>query len=72
MYAVPRGQRAGVRRRLAQGVHLPHPDITQTSGRRVTVVAGKVAITLEVEGVPGPPATRITVEIVPEAFLIVV
>ncbi len=72
VYAVPRGQRAGVRNRLPQGVHLPHPDITQTSGRRVTVVAGKGPVALEVDGVPGPPATRITVEIVPEAFMIVV
>ncbi len=72
VYAVPRAQRAGVRSRLPQGVHLPHPDITQTSGRRVTVVADKRPVGLEVDGVPGPPATRITVEIVPEAFLIVV
>jgi len=72
VYAVPRGQRAGVRSRLPQGVHVPHPDITQTAGRRVTVVAGKRPVALEVDGVPGPPATRITVEIVPEAFLIVV
>src|SRR6478609_3561955 len=72
VYAVPRAQRAGVRSRLPRGVHLPHPDITQTSGRRVTVVAGKGPVTLEVDGVPGPPATRISVEVVPEAFLIVV
>ena len=57
VYAVPRGQRAGVRSRLPQGVHLPHPDITQTSGRRVTVVADKRPVGLEVDGVPGPPAT---------------
>ena len=72
VYAVPRGQRAGVRSRLPQGVHLPHPDITQTSGRRVTVLAGKGPVSVEVDGVPGPPATRITVEVVPEAFMIVV
>jgi hypothetical protein len=72
VYAVPRGQRAGVRSRLPQGVHLPHPDIIQTSGRRVSVVAGGRPVGLEVDGLPGPPAVRITVEIVPEAFLIVV
>ena len=55
VYAVPRGQRAGVRSRLPQGVHLPHPDITQTTGRRVDVVAGQAApVGLEVDGVPGP------------------
>ena len=35
VYAVAAGERAGVRARLPQGVHLPHPDITQTTGRRV-------------------------------------
>lgn len=72
VYSVARGQRSGVRARLPQGVHLPHPDITQTSGRRVVVVADQRPVALEVDGLPGPPATRITVEIVPEAFLIVV
>jgi len=72
VYAVPRGQRGGVRSRLPQGAHLPHPDITQATGRRVGVVAGKHAIGLEIDGVPAPAATRVTVEVVPEAFLIVV
>lgn len=76
VYAVPRGQRAGVRSRLPQGVHVPHPDITQTTGRRVDVVAGPSSngrpVGLEVDGVPSPAATRVTVEVAPEAFLIVV
>jgi hypothetical protein len=72
VYAVPRGQRSGVRRRLPQGTHLPHPAITQTSGRRVDVVAAKRPVDLEVDGVVTPAAVRVTVEIAPEAFLIVV
>jgi hypothetical protein len=76
VYAVPRAQRAGVRSRLPQGVHLPHPDITQTSGRRIDVVAGRSSkgrpVRLEVDGVPAPEATRVQVEVIPEAFLIVV
>jgi hypothetical protein len=72
VYAVARGQRAGVRRRLPQGVHLPHPDITQTTGRRVVVVAPSRPVALEVDGVPGPAAARTTVDVVAEAFLIVV
>jgi hypothetical protein len=76
VYAVSRGQRSGVRSRLPQGVHLPHPDITQTTGRRIDVVAGPSPkgrpVRLEVDGVPTPPAARVTVELVPEAFLIVV
>jgi hypothetical protein len=72
VYSVARGQRSGVRARLPQGVHLPHPDITQTTGRRIAVLAAARPVGVEVDGVPGPSATRITVEIVPEAFLIVV
>jgi hypothetical protein len=76
VYAVRRGERAGVRSRLPQGVHLPHPDIAQTSGRRVDVVAGQSSkgrpVGLEIDGVPAPATTRVQVEIVPEAFLIVV
>ncbi|HLM19128.1 MAG TPA: hypothetical protein VK549_15000, partial [Acidimicrobiia bacterium] len=76
VYAVPRGQRAGVRSRLPQGVHLPHPGITQTTGRRIDVVVGPSStgrpVGLEVDGVPAPGATAVTVEVAPEAFLIVV
>jgi hypothetical protein len=71
VHAVARAQRAGVRQRLPQGVHLPHPDITQAVGRRVEVVAER-PVGLEVDGVPVPPAGRVVVEVVPEAFLVVV
>ena len=47
VYAVKRGERAGVRSRLPQGVHLPHPDITQ--GERAH---GRDP------GRPGPPPAR--------------
>jgi hypothetical protein len=72
VYAVPRSQRGGVRSRLPQGVHLPHPNVTQTTGRRIDVVAAKRPVGLEIDGVPGPAAIRVTIEVIPEAFLIVV
>jgi diacylglycerol kinase family enzyme len=72
VYAVRRSQRAGVRDRLRQGVHLPHPEITQAGGRRIEVVSGAAPARLEIDGVPAPPATRVAVEVVPEAYLIVV
>jgi diacylglycerol kinase family enzyme len=72
VYAVSRGQRAGVRDRLPQGVHVPHPDITQTSGRRVEVLADGRPVALEVDGVAVPAARRVVVEVAPEAFLIVI
>jgi hypothetical protein len=72
VYAVRRAQRAGVRSRLPQGVHLPHPDIAQTSGRRIDVVAARHPARLELDGVPAPAASRVQVEVAPGAFLIVV
>jgi YegS C-terminal NAD kinase beta sandwich-like domain len=72
VYAVGRGERAGVRRRLPLGAHLPHPEVTQTGGRRIEVVGARRPLTLEVDGVEVPAAARTTVEVVAEAFLIVV
>ena len=72
VYAVARGQRRAVRSRLPQGVHLPHPDIVQSSGRRIQVVSGGRPVALELDGVAAPAALRVTVEVVPEAFVIVV
>jgi hypothetical protein len=72
VYAVPRGQRAGVRSRLPQGVHLPHPAITQTSGPRVEIRADRGPIPMELDGVATPPARFVTVEVVPRAFVLVV
>jgi diacylglycerol kinase family enzyme len=71
VYAVARGQRAGVRARLPQGVHVPHPDITQTTGRRVEIRADRGHLPLEIDGVRVPPAALVTVDVVPEAFVLV-
>jgi len=71
VYAVRRGERAGVRARLPQGVHLPHPDITQTRGRHVKVRADRGPVPLEVDGVAVPPAALVTVDVVPGAFVLV-
>jgi diacylglycerol kinase family enzyme len=72
VYAVPRGQRAGVRSRLPQGIHLPHPDITQTSGQRVEIRADRGPLPVELDGVSAPPAQLVTVEVVPRAFVLVI
>lgn len=71
VYAVKRGERAGVRSRLPQGVHLPHPDITQTSGRQVEIRADTGPLAVEVDGVSAPAAQLVTVEVVPAAFVLV-
>ncbi len=71
VYAVARGRRAGVRARLPQGVHLPHPDITQTTGRHVEIRADRGRLPLEIDGVGAPPAALVTVAVLPEAFVLV-
>ncbi len=79
MYACPGASGPGSASRLPQGAHLPHPNVTQTTGRRVEVVAAKRGasgarrgVGLEIDGVPGPAAIRVTVEVIPEAFRLVV
>jgi hypothetical protein len=72
VYAATRRERAAVRARLPQGVHLPHPRIGQTTGRRVEIRADRGVVAVEVDGRSGPPAARVTVELVPEAFSILV
>jgi YegS C-terminal NAD kinase beta sandwich-like domain len=72
VYAVRRSQRAGVRARLPQGIHLPHPDIAQTRCRHVEIRADRGPVPLEVDGVPAPPAALVTVDVVPGAFVLVV
>lgn len=72
VYAVRPAQRAAARRRLPQGVHLPHPDVTQTTARHVEIRADQRPVALEVDGVPAPPAALVTVDIVPGAFVLVI
>jgi hypothetical protein len=71
-YAVRRSQRSGMRSRLVQGAHLPHPDITQVTARRVQVRARRGPVALEIDGVGAPSASRVTIEVVPAAFVLVV
>lgn len=49
VYALDPGQRAGMRRRLPGGTHVPHPAIVQVAGRRVDVAALR-PWALEVDG----------------------
>jgi len=39
VHALDPGQRAGMRRRMVTGAHVPHPGIVQAGGRRVEVSA---------------------------------
>ena len=67
IYAVPGGERRGLRTRLATGTHVPHPRITQRTGGRVTVSTGR-SVALEVDGRPGPATDLVEVTVVPGAY----
>jgi diacylglycerol kinase family enzyme len=76
VYAVGRSARAGVRARLPQGIHLPHPQIVQASGRRIEIVSGPASsptpVAVELDGVALVPAGILIVSVVPEAFALLV
>ena len=75
VYALTASERAQLRDRLARGEHLPNPRIVVRSGRtiRVTSTGSGPGLATEVDGagVPGRPRT-VAVEVVPDAFLLLV
>jgi diacylglycerol kinase family enzyme len=60
-----------MRRRLPGGVHVPHPAIRQLTGRVVRASFGTPR-PLEIDGRPRPATPAITVEVAPEAVLLLV
>jgi len=52
VYAVPRRERRAMRARLPTGTHLPHPRITTTTGRDVTVHVTGRALPVALDGRP--------------------
>jgi len=60
-----------MRDRLATGTHVPHPRIAQATGRRIEIEFARPA-RLELDGVELGRATVVVVEVVPEAFTLVV
>jgi hypothetical protein len=75
VYALTAGERAQLRGRLARGEHLPNPRIVVRSGRtiRVTSTSGRGGLPTEVDGADVPSRPRaVAVEVVPEAFLLLV
>lgn len=71
VYALAPGKRAGMRRRLPTGTHVPHPHITERSGRVVDIVASS-AMPIEIDGQPCEPARALHVAVLPGAVRILV
>jgi len=64
VYALAAGERAGMRRRLSTGNHVPHPRIRQRAGRRFVVRRCRPG-RLEVDGHTRGKAPELQVEVVP-------
>jgi len=72
VYALAAGERGGLRRRLPQGTHVPHPRIRQTKGHRVEITVGGRARRLEIDGHRHPPRRHLRVEVIPGAARLLV
>lgn len=71
VYALARGERRPMRRRLPRGAHLPHPRIRELSGRRIEVRVGARGVRFEADGVAYDPSRGLGVEVVPGALKVV-
>lgn len=67
VYALVRSERAAMRRRLAQGAHVPHPRIKETRGLRI-FIESRGTWPIEVDGESGGAANALTAEVVPAAL----
>jgi len=68
VYALRRGERAALRRRLPAGVHLPHPRVVTASGRAVEVHVDRVRLPLRIDGVARGDVADLTATVVPGAL----
>ncbi|HEX6311845.1 MAG TPA: hypothetical protein VF152_09475 [Acidimicrobiia bacterium] len=72
VYRLRRGERRAMRRRLAQGAHVPHPRIREIPGRRIEVQTTGRGLPLEVDGVPGGLCRELAIEVVPNVCNVLV
>jgi YegS C-terminal NAD kinase beta sandwich-like domain len=71
VYGVAPGQRGRLRRRLAAGGHLPHPEIVTAAGRRVDVRWARPA-RVDADGRAEGRRAHLAATVVPGAFVLVV
>jgi diacylglycerol kinase family enzyme len=60
-----------MRARLPHGTHVPHPRITVRPGHHVELVAAR-PVPIEVDGETRPPVRALSVEIVKDAYRLLV
>jgi YegS C-terminal NAD kinase beta sandwich-like domain len=67
VYAVRDRDLRALRRRLATGTHVPHPEITQRTGSRVTVTTGR-KVGLEIDRKHASATDFVELTVVPDAY----
>ena len=71
VYALRAGERAGMRRRLPVGTHLPHPRIVTATGREILVRAGRTLPVL-LDGHAAGSAANLALRVRPGAVRLLV
>lgn len=72
VYRLAPAERRAMRSRLGAGAHLPHPRISQRSGREVEIRVWGEPWKLEVDGTALAPTTRLAVAVVPAAYRLLI
>jgi hypothetical protein len=72
VYALARRARAGMRRRLPTGTHVPHPDVRAGRARRVEVEIAGRRLPVEVDGRRRDRVDRLAVTLAPGAVRLLV
>jgi len=72
VYALRPGERRVMRARLSTGDHVPHPRISQASGRRVVVAWADRPRSIEVDGREVGPGNRVEIEVRPGALRVLI
>ncbi len=72
VYALARGERRGMRRRLPTGTHVPHPRVLGGRARRVEIDVGRRRLPLEVDGHRRGGTRRLVVTLVPASIRLLV
>jgi hypothetical protein len=71
VYALRPAERGQLAPRMQSGAHVPHPRITQRSGRRIEIFSDR-PLPLEIDGIRLDRVTQATVEVRPGAYRLLV
>lgn len=71
VYALRPPERGQLAPRMQAGTHLPHPRISQRSGRRIEIFSDR-PLAFEIDGVGRGRVTQATVEVLPGAYRLLV